>query len=104
MKVFIKGLNTCTMRRRELAQYRQFILSAGHTESSLEDCDVALVWGCAFRTDIMKYSLNYIDLLKYHYPNETTLAYHRFKRVIVCGCLVDIYPEIAKQYPDTIFC
>lgn len=30
MKVFIKGLNSCVMRKRNIMHYRDFIVANGH--------------------------------------------------------------------------
>lgn len=84
MKVFIRGLNGCVMRRQKLLQYRNFLVGNGHTIVGMPaESDIILVWGCAFRSDFRDSSLAVIE----HYFKDTRAD------LIVTGCLVDIAPE-----------
>lgn len=84
MKVFIKGLNTCTQRAPKLQQYHDFLVANGHqVVDGPEGSDAIVVWTCAFRGDVRD---NSIDQLK-------SLAGHGAK-VVATGCLPDIDPEV----------
>ena len=42
MKVFIKGLNTCVLRKQKIGQYQQFLAKNGHELATrAEDSDAA---------------------------------------------------------------
>lgn len=88
MKIFIKGLNTCTQRNQKLRQYRAFLLGNKHEiVSSPEQSDAILLWTCAFRGDVRDNSLVQIDGYSGQYDGE----------VIVAGCLPDISPTILHE-------
>lgn len=88
MKVFLKGLNTCSMRRQKLQQYRDFLVANGHEISSdPHNSDVILMWTCAFRADVRDNSISEIRRYQREYNGE----------LIVGGCLPDIDPELLKK-------
>ncbi len=88
MKVFVKGLNSCGMRKANLRRYADFILENGHEISrSPQDSDVILLWTCAFRGDFLNNSVGEIKRYSKEYDAE----------LIVCGCLPDIDEEALKQ-------
>lgn len=81
MKVFIKALNSCVMRKGKLRQYVLYLLQNGHNiVLSPEECDAIFVWSCAFRSDVRDNCLQQIKQLKKQYD----------ARLIVGGCLPDI--------------
>jgi len=81
VKVFIKGLNSCAMRRGKLWQYRVFLETNGHTlTNDPADSDVILLWTCAYRSDVRDNSLAEIFRYQEIYTAE----------LIVAGCLPDI--------------
>lgn len=83
MKVYIKGLNSCVNRKRDLDRYAEFISENGHQlVHDAKQSDITLLWTCAFRKDYRDNSLNEIHQLK----NEC-------KELVVCGCLPDIDKE-----------
>jgi len=82
MKVYIKGFNSCLMRRQNIGQYRDFLRACGHEiVADAKKSDIILIWTCAFRADVCKNSLSQI---KYYQENYTG------KRLVVAGCLPDI--------------
>lgn len=84
MKVFIKGLNTCAMRKYKLQQYKNFIVDNGHEiVTNPYDSDKIFIWTCGFREDVMDNSIS--EIKKYQKEFNSKL--------IVGGCLPDIYPE-----------
>lgn len=84
MKVFIKGLNSCAMRKQNLLKYRDFLEKNGHLiVERPEESDIILVWTCAFRGDVAENSLVELE----RYTNEYDA------RVIAAGCLPDILPS-----------
>ena len=88
MKVFVKGLNSCGMRKANLRRYADFLLKNGHEISGTpHDCDVILLWTCAFRRDFMENSVSEIK----RYTNEYDAE------LVVCGCLPDIAGEALRQ-------
>lgn len=85
MKVFIKGLNSCPMRKQKLVQYQRFLQANGHViTDSPETSDVNILWTCAFREDVRENSLSEIQRYQQHYPG----------RLVVAGCLPDIDPAL----------
>ncbi|MCX5726891.1 MAG: radical SAM protein [Candidatus Saganbacteria bacterium] len=89
MKVFIKGLNSCTMRKQKLRQYRDFIIANGHgIAGHPAESDVILLWTCGFRKDVRDNSI--AEIARYQ---------QEFKaRLLICGCLPDIAPELINSY------
>ncbi|MHB8130901.1 MAG: radical SAM protein [Mobilitalea sp.] len=81
MKVYIKGLNICPHRRKNLLHYKLFLEKNSHeVVPVLADSDTILVWTCGFRKDVIENSI--FELLKYR---------DNYKgKVIAVGCLPDI--------------
>lgn len=94
MKVFIRELNGCNMRKQNLTQYKEFLVANGHEiADNIEDSDTSIIWTCAFRGDFLNNSLSVIQDYQKNYKGET----------IVAGCLPDIAPEILnKQFKGHI--
>lgn len=94
MKVFLKGLNSCAMRRQNLLRYREYLERNGHTiVDTPEESDVLLVWTCAFREDVKDNSLDEIDRFRRQYG----------EKVIAAGCLPDIEPEeLHRRFPGPV--
>lgn len=91
MRIYLKGLNTCTTRKQKLLQYKEFLLANGHTlVDRPQDCDKILIWTCAFREDVMENSL---DRLQYYERNC-------HGEVFVAGCLPDIAPDLINHRPQ----
>ncbi len=89
MKVFVKGLNSCINRKRDITRYREFAKRSGHTVvDHADDSDVVLLWTCAFRQDRHDHSIEQIK--------DLTQA---GKEVVVCGCL----PDINQASLDAVF-
>lgn len=88
MKVFLKGLNSCVMRRQKLQQYRHFLTANGHKiASSPCHSDVNILWACAFRKDTLDNSIFEIKRYQHEYSGE----------LIVAGCLPDIAPKSLQE-------
>ena len=84
MNVFIKGLNSCAMRKQNLLRYREFLEKNGHSiVERPEESDIILIWTCAFRGDVAENSL--VELERYANEYDAT--------VIAAGCLPDISPD-----------
>jgi tRNA A37 methylthiotransferase MiaB len=82
MKVFIKGLNSCAMRRGKTEQYRQYVMANGHqVVTDPAESNYAILWTCAFRADVRDNSLREIERYQREYPHT---------QVIAAGCLPDI--------------
>jgi threonylcarbamoyladenosine tRNA methylthiotransferase CDKAL1 len=82
MRVFIKGLNSCVMRRGKLLQYERWLRQWGHTiVANSAEADRILVWSCGFRGDVRDSSLKRISQFERDHPNT---------QVITAGCLPDI--------------
>jgi threonylcarbamoyladenosine tRNA methylthiotransferase CDKAL1 len=82
MKIYLKGLNSCLMRRQNISQYRDFLRLCGHeVVTSVKNSDVILLWTCAFRADVCNNSLMRIK----HYQKR-----YAGKRLVIAGCLPDI--------------
>jgi tRNA A37 methylthiotransferase MiaB len=87
MKVFVKSLNICPMRRVNVFQYREALKMGGHQlVDAPEVADKILVWTCAFRQDFHD---NSIDVLK-----KFEQAGHQ---VVAAGCLPSINPELVAN-------
>ena len=88
MKVFIKGLNSCAMRKGKLQQYLSFLIANGHkVVNKPQDSDSIILWTCGFRADTKDNSLQEIKRYQREYK----------ARLIVAGCLPDIIPEWLKD-------
>ncbi|MBF0381337.1 MAG: radical SAM protein [Magnetococcales bacterium] len=88
MKVFIKGLNTCVMRKQKLTQYMQYLIDNNHQlVDSPEKSDSILVWTCAFRSDVRDNSLDQLELYEKTYDSN----------IIAAGCMPDISPDILES-------
>jgi threonylcarbamoyladenosine tRNA methylthiotransferase MtaB len=88
MKIFIRGLHSCVMRKTDIAGYKISLRKAGHEiVSEPEDSDVILVWTCAFRQDFRDNSINVLK----HYQSSYD------KRLIACGCLPSIDSELLQK-------
>lgn len=87
MKVYIKTLNICPMRRVNIFKYKEALKNSGHViVESAEEADKILVWTCAVRDDFHD---NSISVLK-KFEDE---GY----KVIAAGCLPSINPLVIKN-------
>ncbi len=87
MKVYIRPLNICHMRRVNVFQYKEALKLAGHQiVDSPEDADKILVWTCAFRGD---------------FHDNSTAVLKQFEdkdyQVVAAGCLPSIDPDFINQ-------
>lgn len=90
MNIFIKGLNSCAMRKQKLHQYKDYFVANGHlVVSSPREADYILLWSCAFRTDVRDNSVN--ETIRYGQEYEA--------KIILAGCLPDIEPNTAGSLP-----
>jgi len=88
MKVFIKGLNSCGMRKADVQRYRDFLAENEHEiVNRPQDAEVLLLWTCAFRRDFRDNSISEIKRYTKEFDGE----------LIVCGCLPDIDRDILKK-------
>lgn len=88
MKIYIKGLNSCAMRKQKLHQYENYFISNGHElVSTPSKADYILVWTCAFRADVRDNSVS--EIVRY--------AGEFAGKIILAGCLPDIEPETARN-------
>ncbi|CAN2039959.1 conserved hypothetical protein [Candidatus Magnetomoraceae bacterium gMMP-15] len=88
MKIFLKGLYGCALRRQKLVQYNRFLKANNHEiVNNARKSDVTIIWTCAFRTDVRDYSISEIIRYKKEFDCD----------IIVAGCLPDIAPELLKQ-------
>ncbi len=88
MKVFIKGLNGCGMRKINLQKYYNFLMANGHqVVNSPKDSDAILLWTCAFRRDFRDNSIS--EIIRYQKEFGAEL--------IVGGCLPDIDREVLTK-------
>jgi tRNA A37 methylthiotransferase MiaB len=88
MKVFIKGLNSCGMRKINVRKYHDFLVNNDHeVVDDPKDSDIILIWTCAFRRDFRDNSLSEIQRYQKDFDSE----------VIVAGCLPDIDRKILDQ-------
>ncbi len=89
MKVFIKGLNSCTMRKQNIQHYREVLSDNGHIiVKDPAKSDVIIVWTCAFRGDVLENSLS--ELVRYRKEYSA--------RIVITGCLPDIAPGRLGQH------
>ena len=87
MKVFLRSLNICPMRRVNFSQYRESLKQNGHQiVDSPEMADKVLVWTCAVRKDFHD---NSIRVLK-DFQNS---GY----QVVAAGCLPSINPSFIQE-------
>ncbi len=88
MKVYLKGLYSCALRRQKAVQYKNFLTANGHEiVDNPSDADYIIVWTCAFRGDVRDYCLS--ELKKYEQLYSAN--------VVAGGCLPDIAPEMLKE-------
>lgn len=93
MKVFLKGLNSCVMRRQKLKQYEEFLVANGHTIALTPvEADYILVWTCAFRNDAKNNSV--YEVIRYIKDYNA--------KVLLAGCLPDIDPETVHALRTTL--
>jgi threonylcarbamoyladenosine tRNA methylthiotransferase MtaB len=93
MKVFLKGLNGCTMRKQKLKSYADFVEANGHSiVSDSDSADKVILWTCGFREDFRETSVLEIDRYHARYPGK----------LIVAGCLPDISPESMGDSEEVI--
>lgn len=87
MKLFIRKLNICGMRKVNIYQYRNALLMGGHEiVDDASSADKVLVWTCAFREDFYNNSINVLK------------SYESMgKSVVAMGCLPSIDPELMKS-------
>ena len=90
MKVYVKALNSCVMRKQKLLQYQQFLVSNGHElVDDAAQASATIVWTCGFRADFRDACLLALDAVLVQCPGET----------IITGCLPDICPELLPRTP-----
>lgn len=88
MKVYIKGLNSCVMRRGKLTQYERWLQEWGHEiVDRPAEAERILIWSCGFRGDVRDNSLERIAQFESDYPAAL---------VITAGCLPDIDRELVR--------
>lgn len=93
MKIYIKGLNACVMRRQKLGQYHDYFTANDHVfVDSPNESDVIVVWTCGFRTDHRDGSIQKIR----GYLKEVDA------KIVVAGCLPDIAPELLDFDPGRV--
>lgn len=91
MKVFVKGLHPCAVRKVKVMQYADFLAANGHSiVERPEDSDMFLVWSCGFRSDFIHHSVNTANSYKALYG----------KPVVLCGCAPDIDPDFVHNNFD----
>lgn len=91
MKVFVKGLNGCWVRKTDIQRYCDFLTANGHElVDDPKGSDATLLWTCAFRSDYRDNSLS--EMERYQKEFNTKL--------IVAGCLPDIDPELLEKKFD----
>ena len=90
MKVFFRGLNSCVMRKADIARYKEAVKGAGHQVVDDPDkSDALVVWTCAFRQDFHDSSIRILKEYEDKYRNKG-------KRIVACGCLPSIDPVALK--------
>lgn len=94
MKVYIKAMNSCIMRRQKLKQYHDYLLANGHKiVSNPAQGDTILMWTCAFRSDVRDNAVSEIERFYGLYGDK----------LIVGGCLPDIDPDLlSKNFYGTV--
>ena len=91
MKIFIKALNGCVMRRQKIEQYKKFLIDNWYEiVDSPNKSSIIIVWGCSFRSDWRDNSLAVIN----YYVDNFESQY-----IVVAGCLPSIAPEYIKKNP-----
>lgn len=82
------------MRNGKLRQYRMFLERAGHQLfDDPSNCDVVVLWTCAYRSDVRDNSLMEIERYQEDYD----------VKLVVAGCLPDICPELLdEQFHGTV--
>jgi len=89
LKIFIKGLNSCAMRKQKLLEYKNFFLANHHDViDNPADSDIIIVWTCAFRADVRDNSISQLKMYQKQYNAE----------VIAAGCLPDIDLSTLKHH------
>ncbi len=94
MKVFLKGLNSCTMRRKNVQHYGVFLEKNGHQiVNDPIQADRILFWTCGFRQDVADASLDTLEYFENNRPGS----------VVALGCLPGILREkISERFSGTI--
>ena len=88
MKVFVKGLHGCSMRKTNITQYVDFLKANGHEiVENPHESDTILLWSCAFRGDFRDNSISEITRYQKEFKAE----------LIVVGCLPDIDRALLEQ-------
>ena len=89
MKVFLKGLNSCVMRKKELNHYQRYIIANGHQiVTNPAEAEMILLWTCAFRADVARNSISETMRYQQYYPDAI---------IIIAGCLPDIIKGAIPQ-------
>lgn len=89
MKVFLKGLNSCVMRRGKLKQYALWLTASGHDiVAHPAQAEHIIVWSCGFRGDVRDNCIASIQQMEKDNPQAV---------VITAGCLPDIDPDLLRQ-------
>ena len=74
MKVYVKGLNSCVMRKRNLCHYREYLIANGHElVSEPAESDFILIWTCGFRADVRDNSLEQVVRYEREYSAKVIL-------------------------------
>ena len=88
MKIYVKGLNSCGMRKTDVQRYKDFLDANGY---ELVDhpgqSDKILLWTCGFRRDSRDNSLSEIQRYVKEYDAE----------LIVGGCLPSIDEQLLRE-------
>ena len=94
MKIFVKGLNSCGMRRTNVQRYIDYLSANGHEiVAHPNQSDITLLWTCAFRGDFRDNSL--AEIRRYLNEFDTEL--------IVAGCLPDIDRQrLLEEFPGRV--
>lgn len=88
MKIFLKGLNTCQMRKGKLSQYRSFFEANQHElVPSPGESDLIFIWTCSFRTDVRDNSI--LEILNYQTKYKA--------QIVVGGCLPGMGFDLQRQ-------
>ncbi len=95
MKVHIKGLNVCPLRKQNLLHYQNFLEQQGHSlDGDPTQSDVIMVWTCGFRSDVIENSISELNEYQAQYRGE----------VIAVGCLPDIdRKRLDQEFGGTFF-
>jgi len=88
MKIFVKGLNPCAIRKINIQRYRDFLIANGHQlVKNPAESDIILLWTCGVRNDFRKNSMLEANRYGREYNREVVLA----------GCLPDIDPQYVRS-------